>query len=77
MVIPADREGRNHDNLSLKRGEPITVGTSNNSRKAGGQKEDSGPQTVSLCYDSSGSGLLLLVGGDYTIDGYCARLLLI
>ena len=46
MVIPADREGRNHDNPSLQRGRPIDESSTTSSRKGGGQKEDKGPQTV-------------------------------
>jgi DNA excision repair protein ERCC-4 len=41
MVIPADREGRCDDNSTVKRGSSDKPIESNNSRKAGGQKQSS------------------------------------
>lgn len=45
MVIPADREGRHHDNPSLKRGQ-MGESSTKSSRKCGGKNEEKGPQTV-------------------------------
>ena len=44
MLVPADREGRNNENIYLKRGEPQAM--TSTSRKAGGRVEDIGPQMV-------------------------------